>query len=228
MSSLLRIVFAFALACLAAGLVQVLFVKTPADLLALPIHDRAPFLESAGRLTLVAATQSAYFAAPFALIAVITSYALGIKNRWFYTLTGLAIAALALFALFRLEPDNTPTLLNSRAALAFGLSGLIGGWVYAYCAGIPSQAKPSRTTYRPNRPHAHAPRNDHQTTENIEVKKKTSPPPLPANDKKIEQKKSERKIKNADTTEKQATDNNNGASLDDSLETTPRVRATNS
>ena len=63
----IRVIFGFVLACLAAGAVKVAFAVTPAEL-AQASPDR---LWQAGEWALLAATETAVFAAPFALIAVL-------------------------------------------------------------------------------------------------------------------------------------------------------------
>ena len=68
---LFRVLFGFIVACLVAGAATVAFVITPADIATLPAELRPDRLSSAGTLSLLAATHSAIFAAPFALIALV-------------------------------------------------------------------------------------------------------------------------------------------------------------
>ena len=70
MITLLRVLFGFIVACLVAGLVTVAFVVTPADIANLPPEAQPERLGNAGILALLAATHSAIFALPFAIIAI--------------------------------------------------------------------------------------------------------------------------------------------------------------
>jgi hypothetical protein len=64
----IRVVFGFVVACLAAGLTIVLFVTTPVELANTPSNAITDALSANGLLALFAATHSAVFAAPLALI----------------------------------------------------------------------------------------------------------------------------------------------------------------
>lgn len=130
MSSILRILFGYIIACLFAGIAIVMFVKTPAELLSLQTDDRIAFAVSAGTLVLAAATQSAYFATPFALIALLTANMLSIRSALFYVIIGAAISLLGLAALHAGEPAFSNTILNPYAITAYTVSGLVGGYVF--------------------------------------------------------------------------------------------------
>ena len=68
LGSMIRVLFGFVIASLAAGLTIVLFVTTPVELASTPSNAVSDTLMSNGLLALAAATHSAVFAAPFALI----------------------------------------------------------------------------------------------------------------------------------------------------------------
>ena len=78
----LRVLIGFAIACLAAGFVQVLFAVTPAELVVAG-DDR---IGEAATWGLLSATQIAVFAAPFALLAAIVSEWQGIRSFAFQNL----------------------------------------------------------------------------------------------------------------------------------------------
>lgn len=123
--SLIRIIFGFLAAALAAGLVQVLFVAGD-ELLA---GVSAPRLQSLGLLMLLAATQSAVFAAPFAFLAAAVAAWQPIRSALFFAACGIAIALAGFFAQYAAEAGPN-TILNRYAFAAYAASGLAGGLVY--------------------------------------------------------------------------------------------------
>ena len=133
--TLARVITGFALACLTAGLVQVLFVMTPAQLLGSPSDIVAQRAGETGLLALLAATHAAIFAALFALIAVAIGEWMGIRSLPYYLLAGMAIAALGFAAQFNSEVTGQPTILNNYALKAFLTSGFFAGLVYWLLAG---------------------------------------------------------------------------------------------
>lgn len=133
--TLARVITGFALACLTAGLVQVLFVMTPAQLLGSPYDIVAQRAGETGLLALLAATHAAIFAALFALIAVAIGEWMGIRSLPYYLLAGMAIAALGFAAQFNSEVTGQPTILNNYALKAFLTSGFFAGLVYWLLAG---------------------------------------------------------------------------------------------
>lgn len=127
--SVVRVVAGFLTACLVAGAVQTLFVVTPADL------ARSPdLIGTAAQLSLMAATQTAVFAAPFAVIAVGLSEWLGSRSWLTYALFGIAIALTAYAAV--IASETTPrTIYNDYAFKAFLTTGFLAGFVYWMVAG---------------------------------------------------------------------------------------------
>ena len=89
--SVLRVLFGFIVACLAAGLTMVLFVYTPAEIVAERAGDRAV---EALLLSLAAATQSAIFAAPFALIGAAFGEWQRIGSWLYYVTVAFVIACI--------------------------------------------------------------------------------------------------------------------------------------
>ena len=83
---LFRVLFGFIVACLVAGAATVAFVITPADIATLPAELRPDRLSSAGTLSLLAATHSAIFAAPFALIALVIAEWRCIRSWVYYAI----------------------------------------------------------------------------------------------------------------------------------------------
>jgi len=92
--SFIRVFFGFVLACLAAGLTMVLFVFTPLEVTGMP-SDR---LSEVGLLTLAAATHSAVFAAPFALIGAVFGEWQRVGGWLYYVLVAIVIAGIGFTA----------------------------------------------------------------------------------------------------------------------------------
>lgn len=133
--TLLRVLFGFVMACLAAGFVKVMFVMTPPELLTLPENVMYDRLGDAGVLSLAAATQSAVFAAPFALVAAAIAEWQGLRSLLYYLAIGLAISAGGFTALYAAEIENQPSIVNSYAMTAYTFAGLAGGVVYWLLSG---------------------------------------------------------------------------------------------
>ena len=132
--SLVRLVFGFALACLAAGLVQVLFVITPAEIAGSEPSALAERVRGVGVLMLLAATQSAVFAMPFALVAAGLAEWQGIRSWIYYAAGGLGIAVAGYLTQLAGE-TGALTVVNGYALGAFLAAGLIAGLVYWAVAG---------------------------------------------------------------------------------------------
>lgn len=133
--TLLRVVLGFLVACLVAGLAIVMFVLPPTEIMAMPEAVRSSRLGDVGMLSLAAATQSAMFAAPFALVAAAVAEWQGLRGILYYALIGLAISAGGFVALFASEVDSHATIINSYASAAYAVSGLLGGIAYWLVAG---------------------------------------------------------------------------------------------
>ena len=150
---ILRVLIGFVFASLAAGAALVLFVYTPVELAA----DAGDRVQEAGLLTLYAATHSAVFAAPFALIGAAIGEWRGISSWTYYALVGVLIAALGFFAQYWSETGAGPTsILNSYALSAFLVAGLVAGLVYwllsGQYAGDPVESEPAAETKPPAAP----------------------------------------------------------------------------
>ena len=128
---ILRMIFGIALACLAAGLTLVLFVYTPPELVEL----KSERLSEAGLLSLAAATHSAVFAAPFALIGAGFGEWRRIGSWMYYVLVAIAIAAIGFLAQYWTEAQGEASIVNNYAVTAFLLSGFVAGLVYWLFAG---------------------------------------------------------------------------------------------
>ncbi len=127
--ALLRVLFGFVIACLVAGLVQVLFVVTPADL-----ASETDKVQGAAVLALMAATQSAVFAASFAFLVAVLGEWQAIRNWVFYALAGIAIAFAGFLVQYSGEAGQT-TILNDYAFRAFLTTGFVAGFTYWLLAG---------------------------------------------------------------------------------------------
>ncbi len=133
--TLARVVFGFVLASLAAGLVTVLFVNTPIDVLAEPF-DRLP--KTVGEtfdLALLAATHIGIFASLFLLLTACIGEWLSIRSLPFYLLAGVIIAALGFSVQYASEVAGQPTILNNYAIKTFLTVGFFGGFFYWLAAG---------------------------------------------------------------------------------------------
>jgi hypothetical protein len=135
MRTLLRVIGGFLLACLAAGLVKVLFVVPPSQIAALPAVDVSTRVGDLLILTLLAATHSAIFGFLFALIAAIIGEWFSIRSALYYALAGVTIAGLGFFAQYASEVAGQPTILNTYALTAFLAAGLTAGLAYWLAAG---------------------------------------------------------------------------------------------
>lgn len=132
---ILRVVFGFVLACLAAGLTLVGFVYTPLEFVGLTAPVAATRLSEAGLLALAAATHAGVFAAPFALAGAAFGAWRGLRGPAYYALFGIAIAGVGFFAQYHSESAGDLSILNTYALSAFALTGLVGGVVYWLSAG---------------------------------------------------------------------------------------------
>lgn len=155
----IRVVLGFVLACLAAGLTVVLFVYTPLELTDL----QSERLSEVGLMSLFAATHSAVFAAPFALIGAGFGEWQRIGSWLYYVLVAIAIAAIGFMAQFWTEATGEASIVNSYAVTAFVLTGLVAGTVYWLFAGRsaadrgtmePEILPPPRPAAKPNGPPA--------------------------------------------------------------------------
>jgi drug/metabolite transporter (DMT)-like permease len=152
----IRVIFGFVLACLAAGLTVVLFVHTPLELVDL----QGERLREVGLLSLAAATHSAVFAAPFALIGAGLGEWQRIGSWMYYVLVAIAIAAIGFLAQFWAEAQGEASIVNNYAVTAFLLTGFVAGLVYWLFAGRfagrrdrePEIISPARPAAPPNGP----------------------------------------------------------------------------
>ena len=133
--TLARILAGFLLASFIAGLVQVMYVWTPAELASVP---SAAFPAKAGNtleLALLAATHSAIFGAAFALIAAGIAEWLSIRSIGYFLFAGTAIALLGFTAQYASEVSGQPTILNNYALQAYLTAGFFAGLAYWLAAG---------------------------------------------------------------------------------------------
>lgn len=131
MGRVIRVLFGFILACLAAGLALVLFVHTPAEF---PDWPAERFTET-GILALAVGTQAAVFAAPFAFIGTIYSEWRGISSATYSVLLGVVIALLGFWVQYTGETGGPDSIFNIYAIIAFLVTGVVGGLVYWLFSG---------------------------------------------------------------------------------------------
>jgi hypothetical protein len=135
LSDVLRVILGFVVACLVAGAATVAFVITPSDIAHLSPDARPERLGDAGILALLAATHSAIFAFPFALLAAAIAEWRSIRSWIYYLLVGLAIALLGFAGLHHFEVPGQPSIVNEYAVRAFVVVGILGGLAYWLVAG---------------------------------------------------------------------------------------------
>lgn len=128
----IRILFGFIVASLAAGLALVLFVHTPNDLAAEFSGDR---MSEATVLALAVGTQAAVFAAPFAFIGAALSEWKGYATWLYSAIVGILIAAIGFAVQYAGEAEGPYTIFNGYALAAFVVAGVVGGSIYWLLVG---------------------------------------------------------------------------------------------
>ena len=125
----IRVLFGFALACLAAAVTLVLFVYTPAELASMPSGMGADRVTEAGLFALVVTPHVAAFAALPALIGVIIAERRGISSLGYYAILGIVIAALGFLTAAHhrnARADDDPAQLRADGFPDVGPRGRIG------------------------------------------------------------------------------------------------------
>jgi len=129
---IIRVIFGFVLACLAAGLAVTLFVYVPFELSDL----QSERLAEVGIMSLAAATQTAIFSAPFVLIGVVFGEWQRIGSWMYYVLVAMAVSAIGFLVQFWKETGGAEgTIVNSYAVTAFLVAGFVAGFVYWLFSG---------------------------------------------------------------------------------------------
>ena len=134
-STFARVLLGFVLACVTAGLVQVLFITPPQELLQIPAQAFPERAGQVGVLALLAATHTAIFSAAFTLIAAGIGEWMRIRSAAYYAVMGATIAALGFSAQYASEVAGQPTIFNPYALTAFLTSGVLAGLIYWLIAG---------------------------------------------------------------------------------------------
>jgi hypothetical protein len=129
MANAARHMLAFFAACLAAGVTQVLFIVTPADLVALSGEELSRRLGAVAMLTGLATVQAAVFAAPIVLLAAALARPLR-PQGWPKAMLAGAILGLAGFFVRHAAPPDVVLALHGYALLACLTAGLTGGLAY--------------------------------------------------------------------------------------------------
>lgn len=129
--AIIRVLFGFILACIAAGVSQVLFAFGPSEVSSGDPERLALLLN----LAAAAATQSAVFAAPLALVSAAVSEWQDIRSWLYHTVAGVVIAAAGFAAQYSSEAPGTASVFNNYALAAYMVTGLVAGLVYWVFAG---------------------------------------------------------------------------------------------
>ncbi len=131
----IRVLFGFVLACLAAAATLVLFVYTPAELASLPSGMGADRVTEASLFVLWVTPHVAVYAALPMLLGVIFAERRGISSLGFYAILGIVIAALGFLAQHLTETSGQTTILHNYALTAFLTAGFAGGLAYWLFSG---------------------------------------------------------------------------------------------
>jgi len=144
--AIIRVLFGFVVAALVAGTIQVGFAVGPEALLrGLSEGDRT------AEWVLLTATHAAVFAAPFALIAASVGEWQSLRSPIFYVLAGGAVAAAGFMAQHQSEIPGQPSIVNTYAAVTYGVTGALAGFAYWLSAGrwAGDQGTPESTPAKP-------------------------------------------------------------------------------
>lgn len=145
----IRVLFGFAVACIAAAATLVLFVYTPVELATLPAGLGADRLGEGTFFALVITPHVASFAALPTLIAVIFGERRGIAEWSYYAVVGVAIAALGFLTQHFTEAPGQTTILHNYALMAFLCAGVVGGLAYWLCSGRYARRTPANGPRHP-------------------------------------------------------------------------------
>ena len=146
LGSIARVAFGFILASVAAGLVTMLFVNTPSDVLAQPMSRLPRTAGETFELALLTATHVAIFAFIFALIVAGLGELFSLRGLPFYLTGGVAIAFLGFVAQYASEVPGEPTIFNNYALKTFLTTGFFAGFVYWLASGQFAGRAPVETT----------------------------------------------------------------------------------
>ena len=149
---IIRVLFGFIVACLAVGVATVAFVMTPAELASLPLEIAGDRIASGALWALAAATHSAIFSAPFALLTVAIGEWRGISSWTYYTFAAIVISLIGFLAQYSTEAEaQSWSIVNNYALTAFLTAGFIGGFVYWMLAGRSAGSHPQAGAGQPPR-----------------------------------------------------------------------------
>jgi hypothetical protein len=183
LGSIARVVFGFVLASIAAGLVTMLFVNTPSEVLAQPVSRLPRTAGETFELALLTATHVAIFAVIFALIVAGLGELFSLRGLPFYLSGGVVIALLGFVAQYSSEVPGEPTILNNYALKTFLTTGFFAGFVYWLASGPFAGRAPAEVTavaQGPSSPEVVAvPRAENRDEETSVVIRKPAPREMP-------------------------------------------------
>ncbi len=133
LARILRILFGYALACMAAAVTLVLFVYAPADLTSLHEDLSGDRLSEALYFALLSTPHVAISAAVPALLAAVFAEQRKLASWWFYAFAGIATAAAGLLVHHVTVPRVD--VLQTYFLAAFLTAGVVGGSVYWALSG---------------------------------------------------------------------------------------------
>jgi len=142
---MVRVLFGFILACLAAAAATVAFADIQ-ELKLLSADTAEELLSTTGQRVLFAAIQGAIFSAPIAFVGIAIGEWRRIRSWSYYTLLALVITLLGFMAWYTGEEAGEPTIVNNYALTAFLTTGFIGGLVYWLFSGRKAGPRQVRDT----------------------------------------------------------------------------------
>lgn len=138
--TLVRVLVGLILACVAAAVVQVLFVETPRGIVSAGGGEIVTRTTSVALMSLKTATHFAMFSAAFAFIAAGIAEWLSLRTPGYWLAVGTGIALLGFTAQYASEVPGQPSIFNNYALQAYLTAGFFGGFVYWLTAGAYSGA----------------------------------------------------------------------------------------
>jgi hypothetical protein len=131
-----RVVIGFALACMAAAAIFVLFAFAPGDWASLRADlEDGERLSKAGILALKSTPHVVVSAAIPALFAAIIAERRGVVGLAFYALAGIGTAAAGFLLQYLTEAPDPESIFQAYPLIAFLTAGFVGGLVYWATSG---------------------------------------------------------------------------------------------
>ena len=131
---IIRVLFGFIMACLAAAATTVVFADIQ-ELRLINADNASELMSNTSRRVLFAAIQGAKFSAAIAFVGILIGEWRRIRSWSYYTLLALTITLLGFMAWYTGEQAGDPTIVNNYALTAFLTTGFVGGLIYWLLSG---------------------------------------------------------------------------------------------